>query len=166
MEVKVSIFSGCEVEDIALIINKDYRKINDFDFSSLEDRALLVKLIEKYPGLFLQIKPEHHFDDVVVAFLKIAPQMYVRLPKASRTLTVRLKYLERNPEMVEFFDLEDFDYDVVKFLYVNYPNFLEGFDDNKINLKVNSLISKLVNEGVKTNYTEIEEEEDDEDGNN
>lgn len=155
----MSLFANCTLEQALEIINSDYGKINSFDFTSLQERDLLVQVIKAQPGFFLQINPNNLFDDVVIAFLEVVPQMFVRVPKQNRTQKVKLKVLEKNPEIIEFFDLEDFDYDVVKYIYINYPDFLDEFDDPKIKSKVNSLIARLKSEGIVPNTNEEDEED-------
>lgn len=121
---------------------------DDFRLDSFQDGILLKNTVELDPNVFLLIPKDLINEDVALAAVKANPAYFDDLPKNARTSKVKLEVLKDNPCAIEFFDFDDVDLDCVKFLFVNYAEILDDFDDPKIQRKVDELVAKLKKDGV------------------
>lgn len=121
---------------------------DDFRLDSFQDGNLLKNSVELDPNVFLLIPKDLISEDVALAAVKANPAYFDELPKNARTSKVKLEVLKDNPCAIEFFDFDDVDLECVKFLFVNYAEILDDFDDPKIQRKVDELVAKLKKDGV------------------
>lgn len=120
----------------------------DFCLESFQDSVLLKNTMELDPNIFVLLPKNLVNEEIALIAVKSNPVFFDELPKNARTKNVKLEAIKNNPSVIEFFDLDDIDYDCIKYLFVNFDEVLHDFDDVKIQRKVDEIVAKLKKDGI------------------
>ena len=150
-EFTMSEFKDKSIEEILPILEKDYKKINIFDVSNLLECKKLAEIIRQKPGYFLALKEDKIMDEIAIAFLEKNINLFGKITTSARSTSVKLFALQKKPSIADLFEANDYDYETVKYLYVNYPFMLEDLEP-KAQQVVDNIVKKLKNEKVEIDF--------------
>lgn len=147
-------------EDAIGEIIEDANLINSFDFMNFGERERICEIVRAYPKSFNAILQENLFDDVCEVYLDNEPYMYDELPKIARTKELRKTIVKKHPSIIELFTPEEFDYDTIKYLWINQPYMLEEMEDEETQNVIKRVVKQLQSEEVKQIYDPNAEEKE------
>lgn len=157
----MSVFENQQIDEVLYKIEQDNSLLSKFDIQDWFDRNLLKQIISIKPEYYLLLDESVLFEEITIGFVSKFPLFFDKIPKSARTSQAKLTALRKMPSVVGTFDKEDFDFETVKYLYVNYPILLNDFD-KEIQSVVNKHVEACKKQNIKIEFENIDFESEEE----